>query len=359
MKRVLSMVLIAGLAMTLLGACGADPTAKASGGGAASAGSASAVASSGAWTPTRDFQGSVMWSAGGVCDSVSRAVAPFTKEALGGKTIVYTNRPGAGGGISTQYVHDQSADGYNLLFGAENPQIAKVMGTSPLDYSNFIPINILCTSLGVVVVAPDSPYNSIQDLIDAMAAKPGAINMATTGPGGLPFTASAMITSVSGVSPNMVTYDGEAACTTAIMGGHSEYTIITVGSCAELIRAGKLKALAVMHNKPLEGFDNIPYITKEIPAYEKFLPWGPFYGVFVREGTPQDVVDYLTEAFKVGAANPEYHEILKGLGCQPANISGQEARDYVDKYRSVSSWLMHEAGAATVSPESVGIPKVE
>lgn len=360
MKKIIGLFLSAALIAASLSACSGSSNSSSQNSSDQSSASSNASAQNNdanADFPTKDFQGTVMWSAGGVNDSVSRAIAPFTP--LGDSSIVFTNRPGAGGGISTQYVHEQPADGYNLLFGAENPQIAKVMNTSELDYSNFIPINIFSTSVGVLLVAPDSPYNSAQDLIDDMLSRPGEVNMATTGPGGLPFTVNAMMSSVSGTQSNMVTYDGEAGCTTAVMGGHSDYTITTLGSCAELVKSGELKALAVFHNDTIEGFEEISPITTEIPDYDKFLPWGPFYGVFVKEGTPDDVVQYLTDAFAQGATNEEYREILKNLGCQPANISGAEAREYVDKYRSVSSYLLQEAGAAVVSPEDAGISPVE
>lgn len=361
MKKTLAMILTLSLSLAMLAGCNNASSGSSTTGGASSGTSGGSAATSGTsaegWVPTKDFQGSVMWSAGGVCDSVSRAIAPFVKDALNGRTIIYTNRAGAGGGISTQYVHEQAADGYNLLFGAENPQIAQVMGTSTLDYSNFIPINILCTGVGVVVVAPNSKYQTISDLVADMQARPSQVTMASTGPGGLPFTIEAMMQSVSGVDANQVTYDGEAACVTAVMGGHSEYTIITLGSCAEQIRAGNLRALAIVNDTAIEGFEDIPAIAQELDGYDKYLPWGPFYGVFVHEDTPQDVVDTLTAAFAQGADNDEFKGIIEGLGCFPANISGDEARTYVDNYRSVTSWLMYEAGAATVSPADVGIPQ--
>ena len=358
MKKIISFLMVFCL-MLGLAACGGnsnETTTAASGETTAASGETTAAAASD--FPTKDFQGTVMWSAGGVCDTVSRAIAPYVQAELNNKTIIYTNRAGAAGGISTQYVHEQSADGYNLLFGAENPQIAKVMGTSELDYSNFIPIDIYCTSVGVIIVAPDSPYQTLEDLVAALQENGDQINMATTGPGGLPYTAAAMMTAVSGATPNMVVFDGESACVTAVMGGHVDYTIVTMGSCAELTNAGEVKALALMHNEGLDAFAEVPAITDIYEDYNSFLPWGPFYGVFVHEDTPQDVVDILTAAFVKAADEPEFQAILEGLGCIPCNISGDEAREYVDKYRSVSSWLMYDAGAAEIIPDSVGIERV-
>lgn len=310
--------------------------------------------------PEKDIQGTIMWAAGGACDNVSRGIVPFLQEQMG-TTFVMTNRAGAAGGISMQYVHDQPADGYNILFGAENPQVAKVMGTSELDYSDFIPLDIFCTSAGVVVVNKDSKYNTINDLIDDILANPNKVNAATTGPGGLPQVLVSMMESIHGTKANTVVFDGEGPCITALMGGHVDYTAVTVSACAEQIRAGEVKALAVMYDAPLtaEGLTEIPVITDVYPDYDKYMPWGPFYGAFVKADTPQEVVDYLTEQFDMVMQKPEIDEMLKNLGTIPVNLTGADAREFVDKYRSTTSWLLYEAGAAQKSPEEFGIEKPE
>ena len=308
--------------------------------------------------PERDLQGTIMWSAGGINDSVSRAIGPYVKEHLG-KTIIFTNRPGAAGGIATAYVNDQPADGYNLLFGAENPQIAKVMGTSELDYSDFIPINIFCSSVGVLIVKDDSQYETLEDLVNDMLARPNQVKKATTGPGGLPQTVATMMKAVNGVEPQMTVFDGEAGATAAVMGGHVDYLITTVGSAIEFIRAGKVRALTVFHDEVIEGLEGIPLIVDIYPEYKKFMPWGPFYGVFVKKGTPQEVVDILTDAFEKAVKHPEYQKILVNYGTVPMGISSDEAREYVDKYRSVTSWLLYDAGGTEHSPEEFGIERIE
>lgn len=312
--------------------------------------------------PEKDIQGTIMWSAGGVNDTVSRSVGPFAEKQLG-QTIVFTNRPGAAGGISTQYVNELPADGYNLLFGSENPQIAKVMGTSTIDYSDFEPITILATGIGVVLVNPDSDYETLEDLVDDMLARSGKVKMATTGPGGLPFTLAAMMKKVNGIEPQMVTFDGEAETVTAIMGGHVDFTIITYGSCVEALRSGKVKALAVFHDKKIEEFSevlgDVPLIGDIYPEYNKYLPWGPFHGVFVKKGTPQEIIDILTEKFATAANNQEYKDLLVNLGNMPAVMQGEEAREFIDNFRSTTSWLMYEVGAAKKSPEEFGIKKMD
>lgn len=306
--------------------------------------------------PSKDIQGSVMWSAGGVCDTVSRSIGGVAQGLLG-TNIIFTNRPGSGGAVSTTYVTAQNADGYELLFGAENPQIAKVMGTAEIDYDDFTPINLFCTSYGVVCVSKNSPYNTIEELVDDVLARPGQVIMATTGAGGLPETVAAMMADVNGTQPNMVPFDGESECMTAVIGGNADYTIVTLGSAASFYQSGDIKLLSMVAGEPVEGYDEVPVIQDSYPDYAKYLPWGPFYGVFVKNGTDQAVVDKLTEAFASACEDDSFKELVAAKGCFVLNLSGDEAVEYLKKYRSTTSWLLYNSGVTETSPEQFGIEK--
>lgn len=306
--------------------------------------------------PSKDIQGSVMWSAGGVCDIVSRSIGGVAQELLG-TNIIFTNRAGSGGAVSTTYVTAQNADGYELLFGAENPQIAKVMGTAEIDYDDFIPINLFCTSYGVVCVSKDSPYNTVEELVDDVLARPGQVIMATTGAGGLPETVAAMMADVNGTEPNMVPFDGESECLTAIIGKNADYTIVTLGSAAGFYQSGDIKLLSMIADEPVEGYDEVPVIQDSYPDYAKYLPWGPFYGVFVKSGTDQAIVDKLTEAFSSACQDESFLEVIAAKGCFVLDLSGDEAVEYLKKYRSTTSWLLYDSGVTDTSPEQFGIEK--
>lgn len=343
--KIISLILILCLALGMLAGCGSET---------ASASASTAAASD---YPSKNIQGSIMWSAGGVCDIVSRAAGLVAQEELG-QTIVFTNRAGSGGGVSTAYVNAQAADGYELLFGAENPQIAKVMGTSELDYEDFYPISLLCNSYGGIFVSKDSPYQTIEDLINDMKAKPGEIIMASTGAGGLPQTVATIIGSISGTEANMIPFDGENECAVAVMGGNADFGISTIASISGFYESGDIRILAMFHNERLEGFDDVPAITETYPEYNDILPWGPFYGVFVKKGTDQAVIDTLTAAFSKVAQDEEFKSLIASKGCFVLDLSGQEAVDYLNKYRSVTSYMLYDSGVATVDPATVGIERI-
>lgn len=87
------------------------------------------------------------------------------------------------------------------------------------------------------------------------------------------------------------------------------------------------------------------------------LPWGPFFGVFVKKGTPDDVVAKLTEAFQAGAANADFTALMDGRGYKMLSLTGDEAQKFLDEWQARTSWLIWEAGIAKKSPEEFDIPK--
>lgn len=352
MKKIIA-ILLAAMMVCSLAACGSSTSAGSTAAG--SSDSASKQTETAAY-PTKNIQGSIMWSAGGVCDTVSRAAGLVAQEALG-QSIVFTNRAGSGGGVSTAYVNAQPADGYELLFGAENPQIAKVMGTSELDYDDFYPICLLSNSYGGIFVAKDSKYQTLEELIDDMLANPGKVIAATTGAGGLPETAATIIRSISGAEANMVPFDGENECAIAVMGGNADFAVSTLGSIASFYQSGDIRILAMFHNERLEGFEDVPAITEIYPEYDEILPWGPFYGVFVKKGTDQAIIDTLTEAFSKACEDPDFQELVTSKGCFVMNMSGEEAVEYLEKYRSTTSYMLYDSGVAAIDPASVGIKR--
>jgi tripartite-type tricarboxylate transporter receptor subunit TctC len=308
--------------------------------------------------PERELSGVIMWGAGGATDVVARALNPHA-EAVLGKKVVLVNRAGGTGAISTNFVMNAPADGYTILYGAENPQLHQVLQLADFGYEKFTPVSILGRGVAVVVVKADAPYNSLKEFVEDAKKKPGKLKMGSTGPGGLPHTVGSMLNSVTKFQVIAVPFDGEGPGMTALLGGHVDMMPVGVGAAAENIKAGRVKALAVIdaESMSLAGQANIPPVTKDYPEFGKYLPWGPFYGVFVRRDTPADVTATLTKAFRTAAENPQFVQLMKDRGNVPMNMSGAEADAFLKKWQSVTTWVLQDVGAAKVSPEKFGIPK--
>jgi len=306
--------------------------------------------------PEREILGVVMWGAGGATDTVARAVNPAAEEALG-KSIVVLNKSGGAGAISTAYVNTAAADGYTFLYGAENPQLHPVMGVADLDYSSFYPVNILGRGVAVIAVPADSDYKTMEDLLADIKARPGEVLMGSTGPGGLPSTVGAIIGNAADFDVTAIPFGGEGPGLTAMLGGEVDFMPAGISAAAEQVKAGKMRALAVVNPEPVDTLPDVPAITDALPAMGKYLPWGPFYGVFVKADTPDDVKAVLDAAFKEAATSEAFVTVMKNRGNVIMNISGDEAADFVKKWQQVTSWVLQDTGAAKVSPETLGIPR--
>ena len=352
MKKLIAMGLSLAMAFSLT-ACGSSgsssggSTSGASGDTtAAAAASADSGASSGTSTdyPSKNVNGIIQWGAGGGTDSLLRPLSTIAQENLG-KSIVIQNMTGATGSIATQYVYDAEPDGYNLLMGAENPTLYDVLDISTLTYSDFDCVYLIGDEVVGIIVNKDSKYNSFSELIEDALANPGQVKLSTCGSGSSPWLVGALITSVTGATFNQISYDSDASAKTAVMSGECDFTSCKVQSGIEDWKAGDLKYLCMLSTEPVEVMSEIPVVTKGYPDFEKYLPWGPFYGVFVKKGTDAAVEAKLTEAFTAAGLDASYQEVLKNFNINFKGISGDEANEYINNWRENSISALKASGA--------------
>ena len=307
--------------------------------------------------PTKEIQGIIQWGAGGSTDTVMRAVTPHAEEVLGG-TVVMQNMTGAVGAIALNYVAAAEADGYTLLMGAENPMLYKIMGLGEKDYSEFTPISILARGTPLLVANVDAPFNDYAEMIAYVQANPGEVRFGATGPGGLPSVVTAMINTVEGeLDVIAVPYDGDGPALTALQGGAIDVMPAVLGAAIEGVRAGNMKPLAVFDVAENDKLPGVPAVTSFNAAYETYLPWGPFFGVFAPNGTPDDVVAKLADAYAQGAQNADFVELMDNRGFTLMGISGDEAEEFLSKWQQGTAWLLDDAGLTKASPEEFGIAR--
>lgn len=306
--------------------------------------------------PAKDLQGIIMWGAGGATDTVARAVTPLVESALG-QQIVLVNKPGGTGAISTAFVAARPSDGYTLLYGAENPQLHKVLQLSQMDYADFYPVNILAHGVAVIVANNEMPWTSVKDLVADVQKRPGEVKMGSTGPGGLPHVVGSLLKTVIDFPVTAVPFDGEGPGITALLGGHVDFMPAGLSAAAEHIKAGRVKVLAVVNDGEIAALPGVPPITADFEGFGKYLPWGPFYGVFVKRDVPDDAKAKLVAAFKQAASDPKFVDLMVGRGNIMMSIAGTEADEFLGKWQSTTAWVLHEANATKASPAEFGIPK--
>lgn len=308
--------------------------------------------------PKGDINGYVAWGAGGATDTISRAIVQYTRKYLG-RRIIIQNRTGATGAIATEFVHAQPPDGYSLLFNAENPPLYKLLDIAQVDYDDFYPILLIGSQTPVLVVPPSSPYQSVTDLISDAQARPGQIRIGISGVGGLPFNVSVMLRTTSHVTFTQVPFDGDSAILTALMGKHVDVSVVNYSAAVDQAEAGRIRILTVMANERLPSAPDVEALGKVLPAYAKYFPWGAFVGVFARNDTPRPRLDILTKAFSRAFNEGRFKLYLEDNYIQPIGLSGLEAREYIQRWQSVTAWLLEDAGVTKASAASLGISRIE
>ncbi len=308
--------------------------------------------------PAQPIIGYIAWGAGGGTDTVSRLVTPIAEKVLG-QSIVMVNKAGQTGTLATVAAYQAKADGHTLLFHAENPQLYQVLGLSELSYDEFDPIMLFVQGSTVLVAPKGSSIKTYADLIDSAKKNPGKLSIGISGVGGQPWVTSKLIKKVEGVDFRHVSFNGDGPLISALLGGRISASGLAVSAAIPYIKSGDLQALAIMKNSPNKTFPDVPYITQLNPDYNDIMKAsGFFYGVYVKKGTPSAVKDTLVKAFAKALENQEFKDYAKMNGLTVLGYSGDKARQFINNWRSLMSWLIWDSGAGKNSPETFGIPKM-
>lgn len=300
----------------------------------------------------------VPWSAGGITDRVARVYAPLFEKNLG-QAVTVVNKEGASGAIGTEFAHDQAADGYTVLFSAETPGIFQVMGTSDLSFKDFDALKMVIQDTKVIVVPKDSKYETFKDLIDDIKANPGKVKMSYSGPGASGHLQGLLFQDV-GLDISMTPYGGGSPAMIATISGEVDFTFGNYGTVKDYLEVGDLKALAVFGDKEFEELPGVPPMTEELPEAEKYLPLYFPNTLLVKKGTPEEVKEVLLGAANMAFEEPEWKKFVEEQSYTPLDhLSPEEIDEYWDKYTSITSYLLHDAGVAQNNPEDFGIERYE
>lgn len=271
--------------------------------------------------PDKSITMVVPFSAGGGADNAARIIAQGM-ETVSGQTIVVENRPGASGSIGASAVARAKPDGYTVLYDASSFAINAVLRKLPYNPdSDFIPVSQAVVVPNILVVANESPYQSLADYIAAAKADPGGHDYASYGPGSLAQMAAELLKKEADIDLIHVPYKGGAPAMVDVMGGHVEAYFANAASSLNYVTQGKLRALAVTSDTRMDEIPDVPTMQeagiKDFTIYE----WN---GFFFPKGTPSEAVDKLYEIVKETLARPDVQERLSGLGLTPVASSPDE-----------------------------------
>lgn len=308
--------------------------------------------------PEKNINGIIQWGEGGATDIFSRAIASIAEKELG-KSIIMTNKTGASGAVAAQYVYDQKADGYHLLFVADQLPIYGVLGISKLNFNDFYPVLLFGRTVPVIAVPKDSPYQTLEDLFKDAENNPGKVKIGVASPGSSGQVVASMLALERNIKFNQVPFDGNGPALTAMLGGHVDVTVQNIVEVLDYVKNGDVRILAVVNDERVEQFPDSPTIAEVDPNFEKYVPWGSWFGVLVKKDTPDEIKEKLVDAFSKAYKDPEFQKVLEQSATVPLGIHGDEAYDFVEKWQSVTAWIIHDSGESIASPEEFGIPRVE
>ena len=262
-------------------------------------------------------------SPGGGTDIVARMLADKFTAAFG-QPFVVENRPGAGNTIAADVAARAAPDGYTLLVATNSAQaIAPHMMKLAFDpLKDLAPLNLVMVVPNVVAVAPTVKANNVRDLIaEIRAAPPGSFSCGSSGIGSTQHLACEAFGMAIKARITHIPYKGSAPALTDLVGGQIQLDFDTTSSAMSFIKAGKIKALAVMTPKRSPELPDVPTLEEAgVPGVEM----STWYGLFATAGTPREVLVRLHNETQRILAMPDIRAKLQGLGGEPGTITAEQ-----------------------------------
>ncbi|WP_194727004.1 Bug family tripartite tricarboxylate transporter substrate binding protein [Noviherbaspirillum malthae] len=263
--------------------------------------------------PNKPIRLVVPFPPGGGPDIIARLVANKL-QATAKWNVVIDNRPGAGGNIGVDLVAKSPADGYTLVIGqtsnlAVNPTLYKKLPYQPL--KDLAPITTLATAPLVLVVAANSPYKTLADVVAAAKAKPDQVTFASPGNGTVAHLTGEMLQKAAGIKLQHVPYKGISGALTDLLGGQVQLYMSSVPSAMSSIKNGKIRTIAVTSAQRAVDLPQVPTINES--GYKGFdaITW---FGLLAPAGTPGPVIARLNSEVNKALQSNEVKEKISAEG---------------------------------------------
>lgn len=284
--------------------------------------------------PTRPVTLVIPFAAGGSTDLVGRLIAERMSAELG-QPVVVENKGGAGGNLGAAQVAKASPDGYTILMGtvathALNPALYKKMPYDPV--TSFAPVSLLVVVPNVLVVNPDFPAKTTEELIALLKKEPGKYSYASSGNGTPLHLSGELFKSMADVDMQHIPYQGAGPALIDVLSGQVPIMFDNLPSSTSHIKSGKLRALGVTTAKRAPSFPDLPAIAEAVPGYETYT-WN---AVFAPAGTPPEVVAKLNAAANKALADPNVQERLADFSAVSVGSTPEELGEHVKK--EIAKW---------------------
>jgi tripartite-type tricarboxylate transporter receptor subunit TctC len=273
--------------------------------------------------PSKPVTMIVPYAPGGNVDISTRILQAGIGDALG-QPIVIENRAGAGGTIAGAYVARSTPDGHTLFVGSNGPIMLgpMTMPKPPYQWDQaFAPVSSLAFATNMLLVRSSLPVKSVAELVDFAKKNPGKLTLATSSAASINHFLGELLKLKTGITWTEVHYRGNAPAIAAMVGGHVDVGFQQLTDSLQQIKAGQLRALAVLGPKRAAAIPDVPTIAEAgFPDVQGVT----FNGVFAPKATPPAVVDRLSAVIQAALKKESAIEKLAALGSEARGSTPQE-----------------------------------
>ena len=271
--------------------------------------------------PDRPVRLIIPFPPGGSNDVVGRMIGDQLGKQLG-KQVIIDNRGGAGGTVGASIAAKAPPDGYSFFMGAVHHTIAPSMYPK-LDYNletDFVPVGLVASVPQVIVVNPQRvPVKDLKGLLELIRKNPGKLNYASAGNGTSHHLAGELFKLQTGTFITHIPYRGAGPALQDLIAGQVDLMFDGLGSSANHIKGGRIRALAVASTRRAPGFPELPTSAEAgVPGYEV----STWYGLWAPKGTPREIVERMQAELAKAFGTTELQGLWNGLGADTPNLYG-------------------------------------
>lgn len=292
---------------------------------------------------TRPVRLIVPFAAGGGSDAMARVIAEPLSQALG-QPVVVDNKPGANATIGADFVAKSAPDGLTLLHTPPGPQITNpyLMNKLPYDpVKDLMPVARLGVFVNVLVVNPKLPVHSLEEFVAYVRAHPGKLSFASPGIGSGGHLAGEYLKSIAKLDTVHVPYKGTGAALQDLIAGSVDWSLDSAAAFLPMIRAGKLRALAVGYGERLPSLADTPTIAESYAGFDA----SPMNYLSVQGGTPADTVKYLNHEVNAILESPKVKQRMLDMGVLVSLSTPDEIANQVNTERLKWKAIIEASGA--------------
>jgi len=290
--------------------------------------------------PNRVVRIIVPYPPGGSAELQARLIGQKLSE-IWKQAVIIENKPGAGTTLGAGYVAKSSPDGYTLYLASTShtvsPSLYKNISYDPV--KSFTPISLIGASPFVLTARTDQNFNTLKEIIELIKANPGKYTYSTSGIGAGPHLSGELFKSVAGLNMVHIPYKGTAPAMAALVGGQVDFLMGDV-SIDSLVKAGKLKAIAITTSKKSPLFENVPTIAESgYPNYET-TNWS---GIIAPAGLPPELTKFINASIQSAMSSPELRNKFLSQGIDPLQTTPEEFENFLTKEVTKYAKVVKEA----------------